>query len=84
EIHVNTTTMSDGIEYQPTAQVVIRSRVKWLDQLDGIPTYQNIQQELTAHTTAWPRFAPPTGLRSRGAPARDELSRIHARPSPDC
>jgi hypothetical protein len=45
EIHVHAATMICPDEYQPDAQVVMRSRVGWLDRLDGIPGFQDFQAE---------------------------------------
>ncbi|WP_192181363.1 GFA family protein [Mesorhizobium amorphae] len=44
EIHVHAATMTDPGEYQPDAQVFMRSRVKWLDRLQSLPAHQGFQQ----------------------------------------
>jgi hypothetical protein len=43
EIHVHAATLTDPSSYQPTAQVVLRSRAKWLDGLAAIPAHQGFQ-----------------------------------------
>ncbi len=37
EIHIHAATLSDGSLYEPTAEVVRRSRAGWLNKLDAIP-----------------------------------------------
>jgi hypothetical protein len=44
--------MTSPDEYQPSAQVMTRSRVKWLDQLGSIPTYEGFQQSPANHRSA--------------------------------
>ena len=44
EVHVHAATMADPTEYQPSAQVLMRSRAKWLDQLKSIPAHEGFQR----------------------------------------
>lgn len=54
EIHVHAATMTDPGEYQPSAQVVMRSRAKWLDQLVSIPAHEDFQKDpSTRPSTEW-------------------------------
>ncbi len=43
EIHMHAVTLDDHISYVPTAQVVMRSRVAWIDHLPDIPGYQSFE-----------------------------------------
>ena len=46
EVHVHAATMTNPNEYQPgDAQVVMRSKAKWLDQLKSIPAYEGFQEK---------------------------------------
>jgi hypothetical protein len=45
EIHVHAATLLNPGEYQPDAQVVMRSRAAWLDRLSSIPTYQDFHTD---------------------------------------
>lgn len=45
EIHVHAATLNSPEDYRPDAQVVMRSRAGWLDQLDAIPAYHDFQVE---------------------------------------
>ncbi|RRI05985.1 GFA family protein [Mesorhizobium tamadayense] len=45
EVHVHAATLTDPGEYQPHAQVVMRSRAKWLDQLQSIPVHEGFQRD---------------------------------------
>jgi len=51
EIHVHAATMSDPSDYKPSAQVLVRSKAKWLDQLQSIPAHEGFQQEPSADHT---------------------------------
>ncbi|TIU25151.1 MAG: GFA family protein, partial [Mesorhizobium sp.] len=44
EVHVHAATMTDPAEYRPDAQVLMRSRAKWLDRLQSIPAHDGFQQ----------------------------------------
>src|SRR5262245_34155232 len=44
EVHVHAATMTDPSQYQPDAQVVMRSKAKWLDHLESIPAYEGFQK----------------------------------------
>lgn len=44
EIHLHAATMTDPGDYRPHAQVLIRSRAKWLDRLPFIPAHESFQQ----------------------------------------
>lgn len=50
EIHVHAATMDRPDDYRPDAQVVLRSRVGWLDQLNSIPAYHDFHVEPSAPT----------------------------------
>jgi len=52
EIHIHAATMTDLGEYRPDAQVLIRSKAKWLDQLPSIPAHDGFQQEPSPHSPA--------------------------------
>ena len=52
EIHVHAATMSNPGAYVPSAQVVMRSRAKWLDHLSSVPAYQDFQESPTEHELA--------------------------------
>ncbi len=43
EIHIHAATLMNPGEYQPDAQVFMRSRAEWLDRLSSIPGYQGFQ-----------------------------------------
>ncbi len=43
EIHVHAATLTDRSEYRPTAQVVLRSKAKWLDDLDALPAHESFE-----------------------------------------
>src|SRR5262245_14415384 len=43
EIHVHAATMTDPSKYKPSAQVMMRSRASWLDQLSSIPVFEQFQ-----------------------------------------
>ena len=43
EIHMHAATLDDQSGYHPTAQVVLRSRAKWLDELDGLPRHRGFE-----------------------------------------
>lgn len=49
EIHVHAATMTDPGDYRPDAQVLVRSRAKWLDGLPSIPTHDGFQQQPSGH-----------------------------------
>ena len=44
EIHVHAATMTNPDDYQPDAQVLMRSRLKWLDRLPSIAVHDGFQQ----------------------------------------
>jgi hypothetical protein len=44
--------MTGSVDYQPDAQVMTRSRVKWLDQLGPIPTYEGFQRSPADNSSA--------------------------------
>ncbi|MBZ9661007.1 GFA family protein [Mesorhizobium sp. ESP-6-4] len=44
EIHVHAATLDDPGEYRADAQVMMRSRAKWLDRLQSIPVHEDFQQ----------------------------------------
>ena len=44
EFHVHAATMADPNEYQPDAQVVVRSRAKWLDKMKSIPAHEGFHK----------------------------------------
>ena len=50
EIHVHAATLTDPGRYRPDAQVLIRSKAKWLDQLPSIPAHDGFQQEPSPHS----------------------------------
>ena len=52
EIHVHAATLTDPGQYRPDAQVLIRSKAKWLDQLPSIPAHDGFQQEPSPHPPA--------------------------------
>jgi hypothetical protein len=52
EVHVHAATMTNPGEYRPDAQVVMRSRAKWLDRLDSIPAYEGFQEKPSTTRTA--------------------------------
>ena len=52
EIHVHAATMTDPGDYRPDAQVVMRSKAKWLDRLPSIPTHDGFQQKPSVHPPA--------------------------------
>ena len=37
EIHIHAATLDKGVDYRPTAQVVLRSRAAWLEDLHTLP-----------------------------------------------
>lgn len=43
EIHIHAATLSNPKSYQPSAQVVLRSRMAWLDQLEDLPAFSSFQ-----------------------------------------
>src|SRR5262249_52476525 len=43
EIHIHAATLTSPNDYRPDAQVLMRSRAHWLDQLDSIPVHQGFQ-----------------------------------------
>lgn len=45
EIHVHAATLANPAAYQPSAQVVLRSRAAWLDRLDSIPGHPMFDQD---------------------------------------
>ncbi|RWA73263.1 MAG: GFA family protein [Mesorhizobium sp.] len=45
EIHVHAATMTNPDDYQPDAQVLMRSRLKWLDRLPSIAVHDGFQQK---------------------------------------
>ena len=45
-------TMTDPGDYRPDAQVVMRSKAKWLDRLPSIPTHDGFQQKPSVHPPA--------------------------------
>ncbi|WP_292247744.1 GFA family protein, partial [Mesorhizobium sp.] len=45
EIHVHAATMTNPDDYQPDAQVLTRSRMKWLDRLPSIPAHDGFQEK---------------------------------------
>ncbi|CDX19350.1 conserved hypothetical protein [Mesorhizobium sp. ORS 3324] len=44
EVHVHAATLTDPDDYQPDAQVLMRSRLKWLDRLPSIPAHEGFQR----------------------------------------
>lgn len=48
EIHVHAATLTNPNDYQPTAQVLMRSRAGWLGRLESIPGHQNFHTEPSA------------------------------------
>jgi len=50
ETHVHAATMSDPAAYRPDAQVLMRSRLGWLDQLGTLPAHDGFQREPAATT----------------------------------
>jgi hypothetical protein len=52
EVHIHAATLSSPKEYRPTAQVMVRSRVPWLDQLGALPAYEGFQQRPPNQGTA--------------------------------
>lgn len=52
EIHVHAATLTDPGQYRPDAQVLIRSKAKWLDQLPSIPAHDGFQQEPSPYPPA--------------------------------
>ena len=44
EIHVHAHTLRNLDGYRPTAQVMTRSRAKWLDHLDSVPAFEQFQK----------------------------------------
>jgi hypothetical protein len=48
EIHVHAATMIDPSKYRPSAQVVVRSKAKWLEQLSAIPSFELFQENPSA------------------------------------
>ncbi|RWM07857.1 MAG: GFA family protein [Mesorhizobium sp.] len=50
EIHVHAATMANPEDYLPDAQVLIRSRMKWLDRLSSIPAHEGFQQQPSGHS----------------------------------
>jgi hypothetical protein len=49
---VHAATMIDPKKYHPSAQVVIRSRASWLDQLSSIPAFEHFQENPSHHATS--------------------------------
>ena len=45
DVHVHAATMTNPSEYQPSAQVMMRSRANWLDQLETLPAHEGFQQD---------------------------------------
>ncbi|RTM02584.1 MAG: GFA family protein [Hyphomicrobiales bacterium] len=45
EIHVHAATMTNPEDYRPDAQVLVRSRLKWLDRLQSIPAHDGFQRQ---------------------------------------
>ena len=45
EIHVHAATMTNPENYRPDAQVLIHSRLKWLDMLPSIPAHDGFQRQ---------------------------------------
>ena len=45
EIHVHAATMTNPEDYRPDAQVLIRSRLKWLDLLPSTPVHDGFQRQ---------------------------------------
>ena len=43
EIHMHAATLEDPAVYEPTAQVVMRSKVPWLKELENIPHFQSFE-----------------------------------------
>ena len=43
EIHLHAATLDEPDAYTPTAEVVVRSRANWLDDLDDIPKHQSFE-----------------------------------------
>ncbi|MEM7547224.1 MAG: GFA family protein [Pseudomonadota bacterium] len=44
EIHVHAATLDDPSLYKPDAQVVLRSKAQWLDELGAIEAYQDFHE----------------------------------------
>jgi hypothetical protein len=44
ETHVHAHTLRNPSDYQPTAQVMMRSKASWLDGLDAIPVHEQFQK----------------------------------------
>ena len=49
EVHVHAATSIEPGEYRPDAQVVVRSRAKWLDWLPSIPVHDGFQKKPADH-----------------------------------
>lgn len=47
EIHIHASTLDENCAYKPSAQVVLRSRADWLDDLHSIPKYQDFHANPT-------------------------------------
>ena len=43
EIHLHAATLDDPTVYEPSSQVVMRSKVKWLHDLENIPQHQGFE-----------------------------------------
>lgn len=43
EIHIHAATLDDASIYEPDAQVVVRSRARWLEKLDDVPAHPDFQ-----------------------------------------
>lgn len=43
EIHIHAATLSDPLDYEPTAQVVLGSRAPWLDKLTHLPAHDGFE-----------------------------------------
>jgi hypothetical protein len=41
ETHIHAATLSDGIAYEPTAEVLCQFRANWLDHLDNTPKHND-------------------------------------------
>ena len=52
EVHVHAATMTDPGKYRPRAQVVMRSRAEWLDQLRSIPAFEDFQENPSKHPSS--------------------------------
>ena len=43
EIHIHAAMLEKALAYHPTAQVVLRSRQSWLDDIDDLPCFKDVE-----------------------------------------